>query len=511
VTNDAENKRVEILIVEDSPTQAEELQYLLEKKDFSVTAAANGKQALTLLARMQADVVISDVLMPEMDGYEFCRRLRSDPRLAHIPVILVTNLSDPRDVIKGLECGANNFIVKPYDDRYLVSRIQYLLANNELRKDTKSEMGINVFFSGENFFITAERLQILDLLLSTYENAYHQNCELRGAKDELKKLNERLEETVRSLENANREFDRLNGELDRQKREAEEAKFQSEAANKAKSDFLANMSHELRTPLNSIIGFSEVLQDGLFGTLNGKQLEYISNIDGSGRHLLRLINDILDLSKVESGKMQIEPSFFSVRSVIGESFMMFREKAGKHAITLDLEIRKDADRVVEADERKFRQIMYNLMSNALKFTPDGGSVRVSARLTEEGALKGEGQGDAPASRKNGSNGPREFIEISVADTGIGIKPEDLPRLFAEFTQLESSYAKKYEGSGLGLALTRKLVELHGGSIGVRSEFGKGAVFTFTLPVRRAGGTGKRMPDEMDGFRTGAGGERNRTI
>jgi len=494
----AENKPVEILIVEDSPTQAEKLQYILEKKGFRVLSAPNGKKALELLSDSQPDIVISDILMPEMDGYELCKRLRADERFKHIPVILVTTLSDPKDVIKGLECGANNFIVKPYDDKYLTSRIQYLFANFELRKNTKAEMGINVFFSGENYFITAERLQILDLLLSTYENAYHQNQELLKTRDELRKSNEQLEETVRSLEDANREFDLLNRELELRRREAEEAKLLSETANKSKSDFLANMSHELRTPLNSIIGFSEVLQDELYGRLNEKQREHVGNIDGSGRHLLGLINDILDLSKVESGKMEIEPSHFALKNVINASLTMFKEKEIKHAIKLDLEVEADADCVIEADERKFKQIMYNLLSNAVKFTPDGGAVRVSARRVRSGEF-GVGRGKDGSESGVRSTGrvsiysklrtpyselDRDFIEISVADTGIGIRPEDIPKLFTEFTQLDPVYTKNHEGTGLGLALTKRLVELHGGRIWVESEFGKGSKFTFTLPVKQ---------------------------
>jgi DNA-binding response OmpR family regulator len=192
----AEDNKTEILVVEDSPTQAEKLRHILEEKGFHVSVADNGKEALVILGKTKPKVVISDVLMPEMDGYELCKRIRSDKNFKEIPIILLTSLSDPRDVIKGLESGANNFIVKPYDERYLVSRVDYLLANLEIRKNSKASMGINVFFAGENYFITAERLQILDLLLSTYENAYHQNLELIEARNELRELNEQLEEKV---------------------------------------------------------------------------------------------------------------------------------------------------------------------------------------------------------------------------------------------------------------------------------------------------------------------------
>lgn len=243
-------------------------------------------------------------------------------------------------------------------------------------------------------------------------------------------------------------------------RELEEASLRAEAANRSKSDFLANMSHELRTPLNSIIGFSEVLEDGMQGELNKRQREYVGFILNSGRHLLSLINDILDLSKVEAGKLEIELSRFRLDLLLDSSMVMFREKAMMHKIGLNLAIEPDAGIEIESDERKLKQILFNLLSNAVKFTPDGGSVSVAARRVSD------------------------LMEISVEDTGIGIKPEDLEKLFKPFTQLESSYDKRYEGTGLGLALTHNMVELLGGRIWVESEFGKGSRFAFTLPVNQ---------------------------
>jgi signal transduction histidine kinase len=237
-----------------------------------------------------------------------------------------------------------------------------------------------------------------------------------------------------------------------------------DAANRAKSDFLANMSHELRTPLNSVIGFAEVLQDELFGELNEKQKEYAGYIIGSGRHLLSLINDILDLSKVESGKMGLEITEFAVKDIINASVIMLKEKAMKHSIKLNAGIEPGADMAIEADARKVKQILFNLLSNAVKFTPDNGSVQVTAHKTESAG--------------------KDFIEIAVSDTGIGIKPEDISKLFKPFSQIEGSYTKTYEGTGLGLSLTKRLVELHGGSIRAESEFGKGSRFVFTIPVRQ---------------------------
>lgn len=185
---------LDILIVEDSRTQAEELRYILEQQDYRVSLASNGKEALNLLKSWIPDIVVTDILMHEMDGYELCKRIRSDEKLRGVPVILVTSLSEPTDVIKGLEAGANDFITKPYDEKYIVSRIEYLIANMELRENPETEMGVKVFYSGHNYYITAERLQILDLLLSTYENAYHQNRKLLATQKKLRDSNKRLEE-----------------------------------------------------------------------------------------------------------------------------------------------------------------------------------------------------------------------------------------------------------------------------------------------------------------------------
>jgi two-component system, NtrC family, sensor kinase len=240
--------------------------------------------------------------------------------------------------------------------------------------------------------------------------------------------------------------------------ELEDKGRELEAASRHKSEFLANMSHELRTPLNAIIGFSEVLGERMFGELNDKQAEYIQDILSSGRHLLALINDILDLSKVEAGRMELELSRFDLPAAIGSAVILVRERATRHGLALDVSVDDRLGPFV-GDERKIRQVLLNLLSNAVKFTPEGGRVTVRA---------------APA---NGG------VEISVSDTGIGIAPEDQEAIFQEFRQVGTDYARKREGTGLGLALARRFVDLHGGRIWVKSRLGEGSTFTFHLPVR----------------------------
>jgi signal transduction histidine kinase len=218
------------------------------------------------------------------------------------------------------------------------------------------------------------------------------------------------------------------------------------------------MSHELRTPLNAIIGFSEVLGERLFGELNEKQEEYLKDINASGQHLLSLINDILDLSKIEAGRMELELTDFHLPTALDNALTLVRERAGRRGLALHITTDERLD-YVRADERKVRQVVLNLLSNAIKFTPEGGRIEVRAKPVD------------------GS------VEVSVTDTGVGIAPEDQEAIFEEFRQVGTA-DKKVEGTGLGLALSRKFIGLHGGRIWVESQVGVGSTFTFTIPVRR---------------------------
>jgi len=239
-------------------------------------------------------------------------------------------------------------------------------------------------------------------------------------------------------------------------REIAEKSRELEAASRHKSEFLANMSHELRTPLNAILGFSEVLAEGMFGEVNEKQSEYLRDILESGRHLLSLINDILDLSKIEAGRMELDVADFDLPAAIDNALILVRERAARGGVGLGHTVDARLG-TVRADERKLKQVLLNLLSNALKFTPEGGRVDVRA----------ESRGDV--------------VEISVTDTGVGIAPEDQETVFEEFRQV-GAMEKKVEGTGLGLALSRRFIELHGGHMWVKSEVGAGSVFAFTLPI-----------------------------
>lgn len=254
--------------------------------------------------------------------------------------------------------------------------------------------------------------------------------------------------------------------------ELHQAKIAAEAANAEKSKFLSNMSHELRTPLNHIIGFTELLMGKSFGSLNPMQEEYLSDVHESSLHLLSLVNEVLDVSKIEAGKLELKMSDFDLKTLLEQTLTIIMDKAKTRNIDLRTSI-EEIPPTIAADLLRVKQILYNLLSNAAKFTPDGGSILLSARKISVEAKENSAAGE----------NTRNEVEISVADNGIGIRKEDLAKIFEPFSQLESSLSRKYPGTGLGLALTRNLVEMHGGRIWVESEgLGKGSTFRFTLPI-----------------------------
>ncbi len=327
-------------------------------------------------------------------------------------------------------------------------------------KETNDELGTLV----DGFNEMLEQIQVRDEKLEQHKNTLEDQIQERTS--ELLTSNERLRDAVADLKTA---------------------RDVAEAANRSKSDFLANMSHELRTPLNHIIGFTELVVDKNFGELNDIQTEYLNDSLQSSRHLLALINDILDLSKVEAGKFDFEPADVDLRTLLKTSLTMVKEKAMKHGIKMTTHT-NGIPATIRADERKLKQILYNLISNAVKFTPDGGQVTLTADLVDTAGLMARGIDPISAETSEilssqGASYPEKVVQILVQDTGIGIKASDLERIFAPFEQVESSKSRRFQGTGLGLSLTRNFVALHGGVIWAESEGdGKGSIFSFTIPV-----------------------------
>lgn len=289
--------------------------------------------------------------------------------------------------------------------------------------------------------------------------------EVGSEKDEINSLETSFQMMVDQLRTSTISIEELEKRVVARTTELENAKFEADNANRAKSDFLANMSHELRTPLNHIIGFTELITDEKFGPLNDIQKEYLGDSLGSSKHLLTLINDILDLSKVEAGKLELHLSDFDIHELLQKSLVMFKEKAMKHSLTIEVIIDEDVPKMISADQVKMKQIFYNLVSNAVKFTPDLGEIMVKASVGE--MVVGQG---------------RNMLEFAVSDSGIGIDNSDIANIFNPFEQSGDVIERQQGGTGLGLTLTKKFIELHDGEIEVQSEgLSKGATFTFTIP------------------------------
>ncbi|KKO61524.1 Signal transduction histidine-protein kinase BarA [Janthinobacterium sp. KBS0711] len=445
--NQIKPDEIEILIVEDSPTQAERLRRLIQSLHYNARVAANGQLALAAIRERKPHLVLSDIVMPEMNGYDLCRAIKSDPTLRDIPVILVTSLNDPKDIIRGIECGADNFIRKPYAEDYLLNRISHMLMNQKLRKNQNVEIGIALYLGDQKHFINAERQQILDLLISTYEQAVQVNGELQARERQVIELNMRLAHHAAELETINREIALKNLEL------AE--------ASRMKSAFIANMSHELRTPLNAIIGFTGALLMKLPGPLTSDQDKQLNTIRASARHLLSLINDILDVAKIEAGKLTLSIEPVHCQELMADVADTLRPLAQQKGLALELELGEPGQppAIIDTDRRALTQILINLLNNAIKFTEQG-TVRISLAQRDEDGV--------------------QVTEMSIADSGAGIKEEDQAKLFQAFSQLDSTSTRHVEGAGLGLYLCQNLANAIGGALFFNSDYGSGSTFTLAL-------------------------------
>ena len=424
----------EILIAEDSPTQAQRLHYILTQQGYRVTAAANGRLALEAARKSKPALVISDVIMPEMDGYELCRSIKAEEGLADVPVILVTTMSDPQDVIRGLECRADNFILKPYDERYLLDRLQFVLVNREMRRSDQPGMGLEIFFNGQRHFITADRLQILNLLLSTYAAAIQRNKELTNTQNQLREANAALQQRTAEIEVANRDL---------------------EFANKELEAFSYSVSHDLRAPLRHIDGFSQLLVEGYAEQLPPPAQRLLDRVRGGAQRLGQLIDDLLNFSRLSRQPLVKRTVSLSelVQSVLAE---LKSECAGR---TVEIRVGDLPDCL--GDAALLRQVFVNLLTNALKFT----------RQREEALIEIGGQEQAGE------------LACFVRDNGAGFDMQYAGKLFGVFQRLHK--ADQFEGTGVGLSIVQRVVHRHGGRIWAEAEVDRGACFHFTLPLAPA--------------------------
>jgi DNA-binding response OmpR family regulator len=450
-----------ILVVDDSPTYLDQIAAMLRGEGYEVLVAHSGEEALEIVARRQLDCILLDRAMPGLGGAETCRRIKASPASRDIPLVMVAASPDRAAMIEGLSTGADDYVLKSSDVEILKAR---LLA--QLRRKQ---------FEDESRRIRVEML-----------NKEFDAAQARAARE----LAESRANLLAALEGRNRDLEEAVTALSAGQREIAEKNEQLQAASRAKTEFLSTMSHELRTPLNAIIGFSEILQYDNSSTLTARQRQFVAHIHDSGTHLLELINDILDLSKIEAGKIEVTLEPVDLERTMNDALAIVRETALSKSIALESRALSGVPFLM-LDRRRLRQILYNLLTNALKFTPRGGRVTLEAAVVtrEHAASAKPGFADgmrmplAPPSSGTGE-GDR-FIQVSVWDTGVGIAPEDATRLFTPFTQINSSLTRRLEGTGLGLVTVLQLVRLHGGTVAVTSEPGRGSCFTFWLPWRES--------------------------
>ncbi len=454
-------KSAKILIAEDSPTQATRLRYMLEENSFDVRTARNGREALEAMQTYLPTIVITDINMPEVDGYELCRRIRATPDYASIPVILLTSLSDPEDVFRGLECGADNFVTKPYDEIHLLARIDYLLSNLHLRDQERSRVSIDVVFGGQNHVITSDRAQILNLLLSTYETAVQKNRELAKTRDDLARLNEQLEDKVTQRtaslaaeiterRRAEEQVRKLNDELELRVTQRTE---QLRMANRELESFSYTVSHDLRAPLRHILGFANILVETEGSSPRSEEeRRFLKLITDSAERMSKLINDLLDFSRM--GRAELRTQEISLDEVVQSSLKDIENEAAGRKIDWDIATLGN----IVGDFSMLRQVFVNLLGNAVKFTRKQPEAKIQVG-TEPGK-------------------PGELL-VFVRDNGAGFNMEYAQKLFGVFQRLHTQ--EDFEGTGIGLANVQRIILRHGGTIWAKGELGKGATFYFTLP------------------------------
>lgn len=407
---------MEVLIAEDSPTQAQHLQHILQQQGYHVTVTVNGRLALEAARQRKPTIIISDVVMPEMDGYELSRQIKADPALGGIPVILVTTLSDPGDVIRGLECGADNFILKPYDEHYLLSRLQFVLVNREMRQNERLGMGVEIVFNGQKHFITADRLQILNLLLSTYDAAIQRNKELKRSQNELRALNAKLEIVNKELES-----------------------------------FSYSVSHDLRAPLRHIEGYVAMLVEDTQDKLSSEARRYLKVISDATRQIGELIDDLLAFSRM--GRAEMRETRVDLEQLVSDSIR------GLEMATRGRNIAWTIPRLpaVIGDRAMLKQVFANLLGNAVKYTRPRDPAQIEIGCTEE---------------ENGQ------AIVFVRDNGVGFDMQYADKLFGVFQRLHR--ADEFEGTGIGLANVRRIISRHGGRVWAEAVPGEGATFYFTV-------------------------------
>lgn len=428
VDNTYEN--MEILIVEDSPTQALLLKETLEKHSFSTAVAVDGVNAIELLSHKLPNLVITDIEMPRMNGYELCKSIKIDPKFNSLPVILLTNLTNSLDVIRGIECGADSFLTKPCSINVLLSTIHDVMDNKKLHANQQPGKPYEFIFGGQHHLLQLDQVQVTNLLLSTYANAIQKNLE--------------LEQSYTKLNQAHSEL----------KKRSEELK----TLNEQKNHLLGMAAHDLRNPLGAIEGYSNWLQGQLSGKIDSRSEKILERINYNSTFMLQLINNLLDISVIESGIVSLHISEVNLPELIKESLIFLQDVAEKKNIKILVHSNPDLlIPPIYCDANKISQVIFNLVGNAIKFSYPESSIELGLQPTED------------------------RIIISVKDHGVGMPKNNKDNLFQPFKGSSLGTAGE-KGTGLGLAIVHKIIQEHQGEIWIESEEGKGSCFFVALPL-----------------------------
>jgi signal transduction histidine kinase len=457
------NTAPHVLIAEDSATQAQRLQHILEQHGYRVTATANGRLALDAAHRSKPALIISDVIMPEMNGYELCSRVKADPGLGDVPVVLVTTLSDPHDVIRGLECRADNFILKPYDADQLLRRIQFVLVNSQMRRSEQPGMGLEIMFNGQKHFITADRLQILNLLLSTYEAAMQRNAELSSTRDALRQTNQDLKQLTQDLEDRvrmrTRELELSNEAL----RQAQQALIQQERL-RALGQMASGIAHDINNAISPIALYTESMlerETNLSPEARGRLVTIQRAIDDVAQTVARM-REFYRPREPESEPAEVDLNRL-VQQVIELTRARWSDQPQRRGIMIELKLGLAPDLLdIRGADNEIRDALTNLIFNAVDALPDGGVIEVRTSM--------------PADPAQGSARMRQVC-LEVSDTGVGMDEETRRRC------LEPFFTTKGErGTGLGLAMVYGMAQRHGCALEIDSKPGAGTTIRLVFPV-----------------------------
>ena len=447
---------VVVLIVEDSVTQAMRLQRLLEHNGYEVFTAGDGVEALAKLEGRRPTLVISDINMPKMNGYELCQRIKDAPQFHDLPVILLTVLSEPKDILRGLECGANSFVVKPYDDDFLLSRVQHTLEHLEMRKQARGRPMNEVRYSGETYTLKTDWKQAVELLVSTYETAVQKNQQLIAAKENLERLSKEMSETLEALAESHEEL-----------KETQEELIHSEKLQSV-GQMAAGIAHEVKNPLQILSMGLTYLGDSPFAREEVAAL-VLKDMKDAVERGNRVISDLLDFSAARTLTM----GEGSINELVEKTLRFVRHDLTASKVKAVLKLGEGL-RACQVDSQKIQQVLINLFVNACHAMPKGGSLTITT--SEKMADADDSDYAASKLAEPRYRAGDRLVVLEIRDTGTGISEEVLKKIFNPFFTTK----KDGKGTGLGMAVTKQIVELHRGLISIRNAEGGGAMVTITF-------------------------------